>query len=50
MKYVANSCGVGQPEGIMWVGSDLQLCVGWMLLIVFQRAPGLDDENWTSEA
>ena len=30
---------VGQPEGIMWVGSDLQFCVG-----------GLDEEDWTSEA
>ena len=38
---------VGQPEGMMSVGSDLQFCV-MMSLMVFQRAQGLDEEDWTS--
>ena len=40
---------VGQPEGMMSVGSDMWFFVGFCLF-VFERARGLDDEDWTSEA
>ena len=47
-KYVANSCGRAAR------GDDLdreRFAVQCrMLLIVFQRARGLDEEDWTSEA
>ena len=39
---------VGQPEVMMSVWSGLQL--SRILLIVFQRARGLDEDDWTSEA
>ena len=32
------------------VGRERFAVLCWMLLIVFQRARGLDEENWTSEA
>ena len=44
---MANSCG-GQPEGMVG-GRERFAFLCRMLLIVFQRARGLD-EDWTSEA
>ena len=45
---MANSCGraaIGDD-----VGRERFAFLCRMLLIVFQRARGLDEENWTSEA
>ena len=45
---MANSCGraVGGDD----VGREQFAFLCRMLLIVFQRARGLDEEDWTSEA
>ena len=47
-KYVANSCGRAARGDD--VGTERFAFLCRMLLIVFQRARGLDEENWTSEA
>ena len=47
MKQIAV---VGQPEGMMWAGSDLQFVLCMMLLIVFHIARGLDEEDLTTKA
>ena len=47
-KYVANSCGrAARGDG---VGRERFAVLCRMLLIVFHRAQGLDEEDWTSEA
>ena len=47
-KCVANSCGRAAKRDD--VGSELFAVPCRMLLIVFQRARGLGEEDWTSEA
>ena len=47
-KYVANSCGAAARGDD--VGRERFAVLCRMLLIVFQRARGLDEEDWTSEA
>ena len=47
-KYVANSCGrVARGND---VGRKRVAVLCKMLLMVFQRARGLDEEDWTSVA
>ena len=48
MKYVANSCGRAARGDD--VGREQFAVLCRMLLIVFQRAQGLDEEDWTNEA
>ena len=48
-KYPILIIIIEQPEGMILVRSNLQFFCR-MLLIVFQRAQGLDEEDWTSEA
>ena len=45
---MANSCGRAAREDD--VGRERFVFLCGMLLIVFQRARGLDEEDWTSEA
>ena len=47
-KCVANSCGRAARGNDVDRERFAVLCM--MLLIVFQRARGLDEEDWTSEA
>ena len=47
-KCVANSCSRAARGDD--VGRDRFAVLCRMLLIVFQRAGGLDEEDWTSEA
>ena len=47
-KYVANSCGRAAREDDVGIKRFSVLCR--MLLIVFHRARGLDEEDWTSAA
>ena len=47
-KYVANSCGRAARGDD--VGRERFAVLCRMLLILFQRARGLDEEGWTSEA
>ena len=47
-KYVANSCGRAVRGND--VGRERIAFLCSMLLIVFQRARGLDEDDWTSEA
>ena len=47
-KYVANSCGRAARGDDIGRKRFSVLCR--MLLIVFQRACGLHEEDWTSEA
>ena len=42
---------VGQPDGMMWVvGRERFEVLCRMLLMVFQRARVLDEEDWVSAA
>ena len=47
-KYVANSCGRATRGDDVSRERFAVLCS--ILLIVFQRARGLDEEDWTNEA
>ena len=47
-KYVANSCGrAARGDG---VGRERFAVPCRMLLMVFQRVQGLDEDDWTSAA
>ena len=45
---MANSCGRAAKEDN--VGRERFAVQCWMLLMIFQRACGLDEEDWTSAA
>ena len=47
MKCVANSCGRAAREDD--VGREQFTVLCRMLLMIFERARGLDEEAWTSE-
>ena len=48
-KCVANSCGRAARKGDD-VGRERLAVLCRLLLIVFQRARGLDEDDWTSDA